>query len=171
MSSTSSPPPSRNLPQAPPHRHPHDSHMPPQHYTTLMLIVHSATPAHPFPASTRPLALVATVADANPTHKRISMPKIKSPSQIPALATCAPPSTISYISTSPQANDSMPSSTPPGELPQPASTTSTSTTAVSDTSLLASHSQSTKHSTLGNRPLLTSATSIHTSNSKPTSPT
>ena len=145
--------------------------MPPQHYTTLMPILHSTTPAHPFPASTCPLALVAAVADTNPTHKHTSMPETKSPSQIAALATYAPPSTISYISTSPQANNSMPSSTPPGELPQPASTTLNSTTAVSYTSLLASYSQSTKHSTLGNRPLLTSATSIHTSNSKPTSPT
>jgi hypothetical protein len=40
-----------------------------------MPILHPTNPAHPFPASTHPLALVAVVVDATPTHKCMSMPE------------------------------------------------------------------------------------------------
>ena len=127
--------------------------MPPLHQTTLMQL--HETPAHPFLHLTHQakVVAVAAAADTNKTHNdHSSIPTTKSPSRIAALATCALLSTISSISTSPQANVSMHSSTQLGELLPLASTTLILTKAVFVTSQRVCHMLSTKPTTLGNKP-------------------
>ena len=146
--------------------------MPPLHQTTLMQL--HETPAHPFLHLTHQakVVAVAAAADTNKTHNdHSSIPTTKSPSRIAALATCVLLSTISSISTSPQANVSMHSSTQLGELLPPASTILILTKAVFVTSQRVYHMLSTKPTTLGNKPSPKFATSTHTSKPKMTSTT